>query len=84
MGEHVAAEVGDHPFAERRHEIVAGRRRERDDEHHRPHRQEIDVDRPAAVLGEAEVDHRPEGEGHRQGRGRRDGQRRQRGDRPPL
>ena len=84
MGEHVAAEVGDHPFAERRHEIVPDRGRERDDEDDHPHRQEVDVDRPAAVFGEAEVDHPAEGEGDRQGRSRGRRQRRQGGDRPAL
>ena len=68
MGEDVAPQVGDHPLAERRDEIVAGGGGERDDQHQRPDREEIGVDRPPARPREAEVDHPPEREGHGQRR----------------
>ena len=44
MGEDVAPQVRHHPLAERRDEIVADRRGERDDQDHRAHGEEIGVD----------------------------------------
>jgi len=76
MGEHVAAQIRDHPLAQRGHEIVARRRRQSDDE-------EINVDCAAAVFREAEIDHPAQREGHRQGRDCRHRQGGQRRDRPP-
>ena len=81
MREHVAPEVGDHTLAERRDEIVAGRGGESDDHHDRAHGDEIDVDGAAAVLRKTEIDHRAQGERHRQRRRGGDGQRRQRRER---
>ena len=50
MREHVASEIGDYTLAKRRHEIVAGRRSQSDDDNDRAHGHEIDVDGAAAVF----------------------------------
>ena len=82
MREHIASQISDHALAERGHQIVAGRGRERDDDDKGPHGHEIDVDRPAAIFRKAEVDHRAQSERHRERRrgGHRQG--RQRAGRP--
>ena len=81
MREHVASQIGDHPLAERGHQIVADGGGERDDNHQGAHGEKIDVDRAAALFREAEIDHRTQREWHGQCRGGGDCQRRQRRDR---
>ena len=72
LGEELGAEVRHDPFAERRHEIVAGAGGEREYGDDPDHRQEIAPDQAGVGIREAEVDH----PAHRQ----RNDQRRRRSD----
>ena len=78
MREHIAAEIGDHPLAQRCHEIIPRGRGQGDDDHQGSHGEKIDIDRAAALFREAEIDHRTQRERHRERRGGGDCQRRQR------
>ena len=75
MGEEIGAQIGDHPLAERHHEIVARARRDREHGDDADHRQEIDADQADVGLGEAEVDHPPHGHRHDERRRRGDDER---------
>ena len=75
MGEEIGAKVGDHPFAERHHQIVTGAGREREHCDDADHGQEIDADEAGVVVGEAEVDHAPHRDRHHERRGGSDHER---------
>ena len=84
MGEEIGAKVGDHPFAERHHQVVsrAGRQREHRDD--ADHGQKISADEAGVGVGETKVDHAPDRDRHDQRRGGSDGQRDQRQPDPPA
>ena len=70
MGEKIGAEVGDHPFAERHHEVVAGAGGEREHRDDADHGEKINADKAGVVSGESEVDHPPDRDRHHERRGR--------------
>ena len=64
MGEEIGAQVGDHPLAERHHQVVAragGQREHRDDA---DHGEKISADEAGVGVREAEVDHPPDRDRH--------------------
>ena len=71
MGEEIGAKVGDHPLAERHHQIVsrAGRQREHGDD--ADHGQKISSDEAGVGVREAEVDHAPNRDRHDERRSRK-------------
>ena len=70
MGEEIGAKVGDHPFAERHHEVVAGAGGEREHRDDADHGEKINADKAGVVSGESEVDHPPDRDRHHERRGR--------------
>jgi hypothetical protein len=66
--EHRAAQIGDHALAQRGHEIETRRAGAREGGHDRDHHREILVDQFDPFGREAEVDHAPHRDRHRQGR----------------
>ena len=78
MGEEIGAKVGDHPFAERHHQVVsrAGRQREHGDD--ADHGQKISADQAGVGVREPEVDHAPNSDRHHERRSGSDGERDQR------
>ena len=65
MRKHVASEIRDHALAERGDQIIPAGGGQRDDDHQGADGEKIDVDRAAALLREAEIDHRTQRERHR-------------------
>ena len=78
MREHLAAQIGDDPLAERRDEIEAQRAGDREHGDHARSSRRNSCRSAPRLGGEAEIDHAPHGERHRQRRQRRDDQRDQR------
>ncbi len=66
------AQIGDHALAERGDEVVAQRAGAGEHGHDRDHHREILVDQPDPLGREAEIDHAPHRDRHRQRRQRRD------------
>ena len=84
MAEHLAAQVGHDPLAERGDQIEPRGAGEREHRHHADHHREIAVDQIGAFAGEAEIDHAPDRDRHRQRSQRRQHQRAYGRDRPPA
>jgi hypothetical protein len=81
VAEHQLAQIRDHPLAEHRHQIVAQRACGGEHGGDHDHGAEIAVDEIEALAGEAEIDHAPHRDRHRQRRQRGDDERDQRPDR---
>ena len=85
MLEHVAANVGHHPFAQPVHRVEARRTRQGEDDADADQRSEIFVDEIGLDAGEAEIDHAPDGKRHDKRGPCRDDQRNKRGgEHPPV
>ena len=78
MGEEIGAKVGDHPLAERHHQIVSRSGGEREDRDDADHRQEISADEAGVGVREPEVDHAANRDRHDERRGGSDDERHQR------
>ena len=78
MGEEIGAQVGDHPFAERHHEVVAGAGGEREHCDDADHGEKINADEAGVVGGESEVDHPPDRDRHHERRRRSNAERNER------
>src|ERR1700728_2714679 len=84
MRDHVAPQVADDSFAERRDEVIAKRARQREHRRDADHDEEITVDQRQAARREAEVDHAPHRDRHDQRRQRGKDQRAERRERAPA
>ncbi len=78
MGEKIGAKVGDHPFAERHHQVVSRAGRQREHRNDADHGQKISADQAGVGIGETKVDHAPNGDRHNECGGGSNGQRDQR------
>ncbi len=74
MGEEIGAKVGDHPFAQRHHQVISGAGREREHRDDADHGQKISADEAGVGVRETKVDHAPDRDRHDEGRAGGDGQ----------
>ena len=82
MGEEIGAKVGDHPLAQRHHQVVSRSGGEREHCDDADHGEKIRADEAGVVGGKSKVDHAPNRDRHDERRGRGDGQRDQREHNP--
>ena len=82
MGEEIGAKVGDHPFAERHHQVVSRAGRQREHGNDADHGQKISSDEAGVGVGEPKVDHAPNRDRHDERRSGSDGERDQRQHNP--
>ena len=68
VGEEIGAKVGDHPFAQRHHEVVSGAGGQREHRDDTDHGQEIGADEAGVGVGKPVVDHPPDRDRHDQRR----------------